>query len=62
MTGSNVESNGKRPGVRLNAAACQADTASREFAAPAHCWGAGKLGRGLAQPSDTPRYDCLKPY
>ena len=24
--------------------------------------GAGKLGRGLAQPSDTPYYDCLKPY
>src|SRR5262249_40380858 len=26
----------------------------RDFAAPAHCWGAGKVRRGLAQPSDTP--------
>ena len=31
MTGSNVESNGERPGVKLKVAACQADTASQEW-------------------------------
>ena len=64
MTGSKIESNGKRPGVRLQAPrAKRTQHRKNENLRPRLiAGGAGKLGRGLAQPSDTPYYDCLKPY
>ena len=56
MTGSKIESNGKRPGVRLQAPRAKRTHHRRnENLRPRLvAGGAGKLGRGLAQPSDNP--------